>query len=229
VLANLKPNLYWADTMLHELGHGVYSKYVRPDLSFLLRQDAHGITTEGIALMFGALSKNEEWLGEILKVAPADVPRIGAAARQALRNERLLFARWAQVMVRFEQGMYTDPEQNLGKLWWDLKQRYQLLNPPETVDRPDYAAKVHILTNPVYYHDYMMGELFAAQVRHALAQEAVPGADPHRTCFCGRPEVGEFLRAKIFGPGSLYRWDELTGRATGEPLTPRYFAEEIAE
>ena len=38
--------------------------------------------------------------------------------------------------------MYGNPDQDLGKLWWDLKQRYQLLHPPETVSRPDYAAKL---------------------------------------------------------------------------------------
>ena len=35
-------------------------------------------------------------------------------------------------------------------------------------NEPDYAAKIHIVTTPVYYHNYMLGEMFASQVHHAL-------------------------------------------------------------
>ncbi|HQL53354.1 MAG: M2 family metallopeptidase [Phycisphaerae bacterium] len=228
VLANLQPNIYWANTILHELGHGVYDKYIHPDVPFLLRTASHGITTEGIAELFGALVKNEEWLQQVLGLDADTVARIGPAVRKSLRTERLMFSRWAQVMLRFEQGMYTKPDQDLGRLWWDLKQRYQLLSPPESVARPDYAAKVHVLTTPVYYHNYMMGELFAAQVRHALAREVGGKLDAQRTSFYDHPQVGAFLRDKVFGPGNLYAWHDLTQRATGEPLTARYFAADLA-
>ena len=229
VLANLKPNLYWADTILHELGHGVYDKHTRPEVPFLLRTAPSGITTEGIAEMFGALAKNEEFLTQVVKVDPAKVAQVGRAARQMLRTERLMFCRWCLVMLHFEHGMYGNPDQDLGKLWWDLKQRYQLLRPPETVSRPDYAAKVHVLTTPVYYHCYLMGELFAAQVRHAVAGGVPELTQDQRTSFHGRPEVGAFLREKVFGPGNLYSWNDLTQRATGEPLTAKYFSGELAE
>ncbi len=229
VLANLKPNIYWADTILHELGHGVYDKGIRPDVPFLLHDAAHAITTEGIAEMFGEMSRNEEWLTDVLKVERSQVARVGLAARTSQRSGQLMFSRWAQVMVRFEHGMYSKPDQDLGKLWWDLKRRYQLLNPPETVDRPDYAAKMHILTTPVYYHSYMLGELFAAQVRHHIAWKLLGLADPCATSFRGRLEVGTYLREQIFGPGSLYSWKELMQRATGEPLTAKYFAEQFVQ
>jgi peptidyl-dipeptidase A len=229
VLTNLKPNLYWADTILHELGHGVYDKYIRPEVPFLLRTAASGITTEGIAEMFGALAKNEELLTQVVRIDPATAAQVGQFARRTLRTERLMFCRWCLVMLHFEHGMYGNPDQDLGKLWWDLKQRFQLLHPPESVSRPDYAAKVHILTTPVYYHSYMMGELFAAQVRHALASVLPKGVDTYQTSFHGRPEVGQFLREKVFGPGNLYSWNDLTKHATGEPLTAKYFSGELAQ
>lgn len=225
-LCNLKPNLYWADTLLHELGHAVYSKFIRRDVPFLLRQASHGITTEGVAQMFGSLAKNEEWLTRMRGLEPAAAARLGAAARARLRTEKLIFSRWAQVMVRFEHAMYTQPDQDLNALWWELKKRYQLLNPPEGTDRADYAAKVHVLTTPVYYHNYVLGELFAAQLRHHLARKVLDGVDPAQVSFVGRSEVGHFLRHQVFGPGNTLFWDDLIKRATGEPLTPRYFAEE---
>lgn len=226
ILLNLEPNTYWADTILHELGHAVYDEYIDRSLPFLLRTAAHGITTEGIAQMFGSMSKNEQWLKEFLNLDPAEAARVGAAARETLRTEKLIFSRWAQVMMRFEQGMYADPDQDLGKLWWNLKRKYQLLNPPESTERPDYAAKVHIITTPVYYHNYLMGELFAAQVKSQIAQDVLGGADPLLASFIGQPDVGAYLRQRIFAPGDLYFWDELTRRATGEPLTAKFFAQE---
>ncbi len=229
VLCNLKPNLYWADTTFHEIGHGVYDKYISKQVPFLLREPAHSITTEGIAMMFGSVVKNGEWLVKGLKLDPKDAERVTQSAKKTLRVEKLMFARWTQVMVRFEHGLYTNPDQNLGKLWWDLKKKYQLLNPPESVDRPDYAAKVHILTNPVYYHSYLMGELFAAQARNYAATKVVGLKDAKDASFLDQPKAGEYFRDKIFAPGNLYPWSELCKKATGEPMSAKYFAKQYVE
>jgi peptidyl-dipeptidase A len=41
--------------------------------------------------------------------------------------------------------------------------------------------------------------------------------------------VGEFLKAKIFGPGRLLRWDDLIEKATGEKLSAKAFAIDFKE
>jgi peptidyl-dipeptidase A len=41
--------------------------------------------------------------------------------------------------------------------------------------------------------------------------------------------VGRYLREKVFGPGALYPWNEMIRRATGEPLTPKYFVEQFVK
>ena len=225
VLANLKPNGYWMDTLLHELGHGVYDKNIAADQPFVLHEAAHGITTEGIALMFGAMSLNEEWLRNVAKIPDDRVAQFVKVAHANLRAEKLIFARWAQVMVRFEQGMYARPDQDLGRLWWDLKRRYQLLNPPDDSSRPDYGAKMHIVATPVYYHNYMLGDLFGCQVHCYLATKVLGLSDPVHTGFVDRKEVGAYLRSRVFGPGKTLTWEELTRAATGEPLTAKYFAQ----
>lgn len=229
VLTNVKPNTRWADTLLHELGHCMNDQYIAPDVPYLLRGPAHALTTEGVAMMFGAMSKNGDWLTRVVAVDPDDAARASKAAREMYRRERLIFCRWALVMVHFERGMYSNPDQNLGKLWWDLKKRFQLLDPAETTDRPDYAAKMHILTAPVYYHSYVLGDLFAAQLRHYMAREILGLSDPLQTCFYGHPEVGAYLREKVFGPGNLHAWNEYVRRAMGEPLTAKYFALDLAQ
>lgn len=228
VLCNIRPNLYWADTVVHEVGHGVYTKYIQSDLPWLLRESCHAITDEGMAMLFGSLALNERFLRDVVKLEPEKATAAAKSARAAARAHKLIFANWAQVVVRFERAMYGNPDQDLGKLWWELKARHQLLPPPEKTDRPDYAAKIHVLLNPVYYQSYLLGELFAAQVRRHVAAEILHVADPCEPCYSGEAKVGAYLRAQVYGPGNMYSWHELTRRATGEPLSPRCFVDQFA-
>jgi peptidyl-dipeptidase A len=41
VLANVRDDAYWTNTMLHELGDAVYVKYINSALPYLLRTIAH--------------------------------------------------------------------------------------------------------------------------------------------------------------------------------------------
>jgi peptidyl-dipeptidase A len=175
--------------------------------------------------MFGALTRSEPFLVEVRGLPKEQGEKLGQAVARAIHAERLVFSRWSQVMVRFERGLYEDPDQDLSKLWNDLRAKYQLLPSAGVAGRPDYAAKFHLFTNPVYYHNYLMGELFAAQIRHYVVTNVVKGADP-AAALCGHPEVGAYLKERVFGPGNLYPWNELTQKATGERLTAKYFAEE---
>jgi peptidyl-dipeptidase A len=230
VLANVVPSERWMETMLHELGHAVYSsKNIPKTVPYLLRDASHILTTEGIAMMFGRLSKNGLWQ-EKMNIAsedPATRKKVSGDAARVLRNQLLIFSRWCQVMLRFEKGLYEDSKQDLNKLWWDLVEKYQMVQRPEGRDAPDYASKIHIVVAPVYYHNYMMGELFASQLHHAIARDVADGADPRTVIYADDQRVGAFLKKKVFVPGSTLSWDELTEFATGERLNPKAFAEDF--
>jgi peptidyl-dipeptidase A len=226
VLANIDPNDYWASTMLHELGHSVYSTNngnIPGSLPYVLRAEAHILTTEGVAMMFERLSKRGAFL-EKMGVKVADRKAFDEAGAKTLRYRLLIFSRWCQVMLRFEKGMYENPEQDLSKLWWDLVERYQGLKRPPGRKAPDYASKIHIVSAPVYYHNYMMGELFASQVHHAIVNELYKGEDPNSVIYAGNKAVGEFMKKRVFEPGRTRTWNELTKDATGEALNPKAFA-----
>ncbi|HNS00169.1 MAG TPA: M2 family metallopeptidase [Planctomycetota bacterium] len=226
VLANVVPNHYWMGTMLHELGHAVYSSLNIPaEVPYILRTDAHALCTEAVAMLFERFAARGDWL-EAMGVAVKDRGAFDEAGALARRHHLLIFAAWSQVMFRFEKSMYADPGQDLNKLWWDLVEKYQLVRRPEGRDAPDYAAKIHIVSAPAYYHNYLMGELFACQLNAAIAREVL-GVPPARALYNGNPKVGAFLKARVFAPGRTVRWTELVRAATGEPLNARAFAAEF--
>jgi peptidyl-dipeptidase A len=227
VLANIHPNEAWMATLLHEFGHSVYSsKNIPHRLPYLLRMEAHILTTEGVAMMFEKFSKSRAWL-EKMGVKVENSRAFDETAAKMLRYQLLIFSRWCQVMLRFEKGMYEDPDQDLNKLWWDLVEKYQLVHRPPHRNAPDYASKIHIVSTPVYYHNYMMGQLFASQVHHTIARKVMKGADPATVVYVGNKEVGAFMKKRVFDPGKTLTWNALTKYATGSELSPEAFAEDF--
>jgi peptidyl-dipeptidase A len=224
VLGNVDQNDYWMSTLLHEFGHSVYSsKNIPKELPYVLRTEAHILTTEGVAMMFERFSKRRGWL-EKMNIAVADPKKFDEAADKTLRYQLLIFSRWCQVMLRFEKAMYENPDQDLNKLWWDMVEKYQLVKRPKNRNEPDYASKIHIVSAPAYYHNYMMGEMFASQVHHAITKELYNDGDPNTTVYVGNKKVGEFMKKKVFDPGRTMTWNALTQHATGETLNAKAFA-----
>jgi len=227
VLANIIPNGYWMSTMLHELGHAVYSsKNIPADLPYILRTDAHILATEGVAMMFERFCTDSKWLAAY-GVEILDAEAFNMASRRQRRDKLLIFSRWCQVMLRFEVELYKNPDQDLNKFWWDLVEKYQLVHRPEGRDAPDFASKIHIVTAPAYYHNYMMGELFACQVHAAIVRDLGLSGEPRDAIYTRNPAVGKFMNEKVFGPGRLYPWNELTRHATGAELNAKAFAAEF--
>lgn len=225
-LCNIKPTAEWMDTTLHELGHAVYDVGIDRGLPYNAREPSHAFTTEGVAMLFGALAKTPSWM---IRCAGADktrVDQVAAAIREQRRREQLIFARWTLVMLHFEKALYENPRQDLNRLWWDFVERFQLLRRPPERNQADWASKPHFTIAPVYYHNYLLGELFAAQLRHRLTRIGEQPGSPGELNFTRR-EIGDFLRQHVFEPGSTWAWPEFVRRATGEALTAKYFAEEV--
>jgi peptidyl-dipeptidase A len=227
VLCNIVPGEEWLSTLLHELGHSVYSsKNIPASLPYLLRTDAHALCTEGVAMMYERFAAKAKWL-EAMGAKVPDPQAFDAAAAKRRRNQLLIFSRWCQVMLRFEKELYGNPDQDLNRRWWDLVEKYQEVRRPEGRNAPDYAAKIHIIVAPVYYHNYMLGQLFAAQVHAALVRQVFGGEDPVHVIYSSDAQAGRFMQEKVFAPGRSLPWNELTKHATGEPLNPKALAVEL--
>ena len=229
VLCNVKPTYSWMNTMLHEYGHAVYSKFNDPTKSYMLRDAAHSFTTEAIAMIMGRLASNPQWMLDMGIITPEQKKEIEGDCFKSLRLEQLTFSRWAQVMYRFEKEMYANPDQDLNSLWWQLVEKYQMLKKPEGRNEPDWATKVHVALYPCYYHNYLMGEMLASQLNYYIANKVLNNSDIATVSFVGKPEVGKYLDEKVFKPGCLYGWNDMIERATGERLTAKYYAKQFVE
>ncbi|MDD3741788.1 MAG: hypothetical protein PHH30_11155 [Bacteroidales bacterium] len=224
VLCNIKPNYNWMNTMLHEFGHALYDKYIDHELPFALKDPAHTFTTEAIAMLFGRMGSNAQWMQDVLGISDKEKEKIRDLSFKSLRLEQLVFSRWVQVMYRFEKSMYENPDQDLNKLWWDLVEEYQMLTRPEGRDMPDWATKTHIATSPCYYHNYLLGELLASQLNYYISTNICKSNDFNNQSYYNNKEVGEFLIEKVFKPGAKWHWNTMIKNATGEELTAKYYA-----
>jgi peptidyl-dipeptidase A len=207
------------ETLLHELGHGVYDTHLDPTLPFLLRRPAHTLSTEAIAMLMGRLVLDPAWLTEVAGVPSAEVAAVASHVHARQRLGMLIFVRWVLVVVNFERALYQNPEQDLNTLWWDLVERYQMVPRPEGRNQPDWAAKIHLALYPVYYQNYMLGELMASQLDRTIAARYGRLIDS--------PEAGQFLMRELFRRGAIADWDITLEQVTGERLTARYFAEDF--
>lgn len=222
VLSNNRADAYWADTMLHEFGHAVYDRHINPSLPYLLRTVAHTCATEAIALMMGSVVSEPGWLASIAGIPLEELEGDREKLAVRRRAEGLVFIRWALVMYRFEQALYEDPDRaDLNSLWWDLVEELQLVNRPPGRDEPDWAAKIHVAIAPVYYHNYVLGHLIAAQLRSYLENHITRGP------FYESEASGRYLLEAIFGPGARESWQDTVLRATGEPLSTENFVRNL--
>lgn len=220
ILCNLDSSERWLDTQLHELGHGIYDLGIDPALPWGLRSPAHIFATEAIAMLMGRRSRDPEFLARY--ISPRSPEQI-AVDRAFMRRRMLMLVRWISVMTRFERELYREPvrsAEELGRVWWDLVERYQLVRRPPGERPNDWATKIHIALAPVYYQNYLLGELTASQIERAITKAT------------GRPLTGNqdaaaFLRDRYFRPGSSLRWDALIEQATGAPLSPAQFVSDF--
>ncbi len=223
ILANIVDNESSMETILHELGHAVYDKYIDHGLPYLLRQYPHLCTTEATAMYFGRIAKEPAWIRAALDIDESLMDGAAGGIERSMKSKQLVFSRWCQTMFHFERGMYADPDRDLNKMWWDIVERFQFVRCPAGRDEPDWATKIHIVASPVYYHNYMLGELIASQFHDYISDEVFgPGRDAGD--IFGEPRIGRFFKENVFNSGKIYPWSDHVEKATGNPLSARHFA-----
>ena len=215
ILANVVPGERWIEVLLHESGHAAYDIAIDRHVPYLLHRPAHTFVTEGMAIFSGRMARRSEWLTSVAGIDTSAAAPMANDLRRADVSQSLLFSRWVLVVTHFERELYRDPESDLDSRWWELVQRFQLVEPPPGRSAPDWAAKIHVATAPAYYHNYLLGEMLASRLEQICLENC--GA------LIGEPAVGELLSERLFRSGASLRWDYAVERATGGPLSAGHF------
>lgn len=219
VLANLRPNETEMETMLHEMGHSVYFKYLDPTLPFTLHTAAHIFVTEAVAMFFGRLARDAGWYQRIMGTDGAQLETLKKDLPIVMRNQMLVSTRWETHFAQFERELYRT-EKGDSRLWYKGVHDIQYLNVPEDrLDQPDWAAKYHFSMAPVYYHNYLLGEMLASQFDHALR---VQGNGQVLTL-----QGGHWFTDRVFHCGASLPWNTMVEQATGEKLNPSYLVQQF--
>lgn len=159
ILANLMNNAVSLDTLNHEMGHCVYDLGISTELPFLDKQAASPAVTEAIAMMMGDIIKKENVLSNII---PDDLLE---KFKGTLKEDEALFISKSLLIIDFERQLYENPEQDIPKLWNDLRKKY--LNRDSEIDN-EWATIPHYLSHPAYYQNYFRANLMKAQIYNYL-------------------------------------------------------------
>ncbi|WP_270168533.1 M2 family metallopeptidase [Paenibacillus sp. SYP-B4298] len=209
---HLSPDERGLALLLHELGHALYEQSLDAELPFLLRQPAHTFMSEGIALLFERVATSPQLYSEWQQI-----PSLPSSIPSGNRIHLLIKTYWMITLIKFEQELYRDPGQSLNSLWWDLVEDIQGIARPDEWDYPYWASKAHLTTLPVYYYNYLFGEILASQLEHTLNDQFGQ--------WHGEASL-RHTRKTLMRPGALKRWDELIVDCTQYKLDPRYFIQQ---
>ncbi|CAM4474560.1 M3 family metallopeptidase [Paenibacillus tarimensis] len=215
VMCSLSKDWRGLQVLLHETGHALYEQGLDPSLPFLLRQPAHTFLSEATALLFERLTVDPEWLGEMGFVMP---DQCNGERKNWLRKHLLMKLYATLAVVEFEKELYHNPDGRLNEQWWDIVGNTQLIHRPDRWDYPYWAAKEHLTTLPVYYYNYLWGEVAASQIQHALFFKY--GAVANQASL-------DWLDDKLFKPGASAGWQELLRACTGAPMDTSCLIDEL--
>jgi len=223
-LMSVEPNPRWYETSHHELGHIYYFKlYSNPDVPIVLREGANRGYHEALGSMMGLAAMQKPFLAN-LGLLPEDSE---TDDMQTLLKEALgyvVFIPWsAGVMTNFEHDLYANnlPKSEYNKRWWELKLKYQGIEPPSGRGEEycDAASKTHINNDAAQYYDYAISYLLLFQFHNHIATNIL-NQDPHATNYFGNTEIGDFLRT-LMVPGATADWRKLLKETTGEELSAK--------
>jgi peptidyl-dipeptidase A len=223
-LMSIVPNADWYETAHHELGHiYYYVAYTNPDVPPLLREGANRAYHEGIGSLLGLAAMQNPFLANLgLLPADSETDEMQKLLKEAFNY--IVFIPWsAGVMTEFEYELYAKnlPADQFNKRWWEIKKRYQGVEPPSPRGEEycDAASKTHISNDAAQYYDYAISYVLLFQLHDYIASKIL-GQDPHATNYYGNAEVGQFL-ADIMRPGSSKDWRGVLREKTGEDLSAK--------
>ena len=116
--------------------------------------------------------------------------------------------------------MYKNPDQDLKKLWHDMKVKYQMRDEKEELDN-GWATIPHYLSHPAYYQNYFRATIIKAQIYNYLREKLGNITENSKTA--------EVLKEELFKYGISKEEIELIEKMTGKKLSVEDFFESLSE
>jgi peptidyl-dipeptidase A len=210
IVSNPRDGHRFYSTLFHEYGHALHACFVRQK-HYPLKLDV-GCFNEGMAVILQHFTTDPEWLSENTALSEKEITRFVKATRASL----LLRLRGLMALSIFEFQAYENPDQDLNKLWSRTRAKYLLVSENET---PQWAAQSIYTTHPVYFQNYVLAEMIAAQTLQHL-KEKYGG-------LLNNKKIAEFLIENYYAPGSSVDWPEKVRKATGRRLSAEALAQRL--
>ncbi|MDP9338716.1 MAG: M2 family metallopeptidase [Acidobacteriota bacterium] len=200
----------------HELGHNFYQRAydTQPPLFQSSANDGfHEAVGDTIAL-----SVTPDYLKKIglIDTVPESSGDVDYLLQQAL--EKVAFLPFGLLVDKWRWEVFSGrvkPEQ-YNKAWWELRQKYQGIEPPVQRSEADFdpGAKYHVAGN-VPYMRYFLARILQFQFHRALCREAGYTGPLNRCSIYGNKVAGERLN-KMLAMGASKPWPEALETLTGD-------------
>ena len=211
ILANLTNNVSSVDTLMHELGHSVYTVKTDSKLPYMV-QDTTSTMTEAVAMMMGDMIRTEGLVKDRIS------PEISEKFEKSLGKEEATFVGSSMATIDFERNMYKNPDQDLKKLWKDMNVKYKGRNENDEPTN-EWATIPHYLSHPAYYQNYFRASLIKAQLYDALTEKFGKLTQNSKTA--------DYLDKNLFRYGGSKEDDEILTEITGKKLSADSFCNRI--
>jgi peptidyl-dipeptidase A len=210
MLSNPRDGHRFYVTLFHEYGHALHGSFIQQS-HYALKLEV-GCFVEGMARILEHFASDYDWLRENTPLSKEEILRF-INARKA---SRLLRIRNLIAASAFEFEAYENPDQDLNRLWSQLRARYMFVPENET---PQWAAQSMYTTHPIYFQNYVLADVIAAQTITHLRDKYGR--------LLGNSRVSKFLIENYYSPGASIDWPEKIKNATGRKLSAEALVEQL--
>ena len=211
ILANLTDNVSSVDTLMHELGHSVFTVKTDEKLPYMV-QDTTSTMTEAVAMMMGDMIRTEGLVKDRIS------PEVSEKFEKSLGKEESTFVGSSMAIIDFERNMYKNPDQDLKQLWKDMSVKYKGRSEKDEATN-EWATIPHFLSHPAYYQNYFRASLIKAQLYEALTEKFGKLTE--------NKETANYLDNNLFKYGGSKDDNEILTEITGKELSADAFCNRL--